>query len=516
LLEDRALARDVMDVSQVQHIRQDFERAQARRLQPHFIESFFKAAFEHLGGTLHKREGKRYEITHVPAAIRNRSFNIGRGTLLNRYERVTFYKEEINLPGKPLAEFLVPGHPLMNTVIDLVLERYRGLLRRGAILIDDGAAHRSDEPGEGPRLLVYLEESIQDGGHVAEQHGSADHSGQRRVIARQMQFVEMTPLTPNPSPNSGRGGANADPSPGAGEGRMNAQDAGPAPFLDYKPLPDDLRTVVEPLLEKDWLKKELEASARAYAVQNLVPRMFAAERQQREEMVNRAITAVKDRLTKEISYWDHRAQDLKAQEQAGRVNARLNSEMAQRRADELQARLQRRMEELEQERYLSAQPPIVLGAALVIPATLLAKLQGQLLSIPALFAKHKKAVEMAAMQAVMEKERSLGYMPVDVIRDNLGWDIESSIPGTGKLRFIEVKGRVEGAETVTVSKNEILARFNKPEDYILAVVEVGFNNDQTQTKQPDYIHEPFRKEPDFAATSVNYDWKELRTINPRG
>ena len=83
------------------------------------------------------------------------------------------------------------------------------------------------------------------------------------------------------------------------------------------------------------------------------------------------VKAVKDRLTKEISYWDHRAQDLKAQEQAGRVNARLNSELAQRRADDLQTRLQRRTEELEQERHLSAQPPIVMGAALIIPQGLL-------------------------------------------------------------------------------------------------------------------------------------------------
>jgi superfamily II DNA or RNA helicase len=471
LLEDRALSRDAMDITQVQRIRQDFERAQARRLQPHFIESFFKAAFEHLGGTLHKREGKRYEITHVPAVIRNRSFNIGRGTLLNRYERVTFHKEEITIPGKPLAEFLCPGHPLMDAVIDLVLERYRGLLRQGAILVDE------NDPGEEPRLLVYLEESIQD--------GRADNFGQRRVIARQMQFVEM-------------------------DEHGNAASAGPAPFLDYQPLPSDLRSAVEPLLEKDWLKKELEASARAHAVQNLAPRLFIETRQRREEMVTRTIAAVKDRLTKEISYWDHRAQDLKAQEQAGRVNARLNSELAQRRADELQARLQRRMEELEQERHLSAQPPLVLGAALIVPGGLLAKMRGQPISAPALFARHKKAVEDAAMQAVMEQERSLGYIPVDVSKDNLGWDIESVIPGTGKLRFIEVKGRVEGAETVTVSKNEILAGLNKPDDYILAVVEVNFQEDRPQIKGCHYIRRPFRREPDFAATSVNYDWKELK------
>jgi len=473
LLEDRALARDVMDISQVQRIRQDFERAQARRLQPHFIESFFKAAFEHLGGTLHKRESKRYEITHVPAAIRNRSFNIGRGTLLHRYERVTFYKEEITLPGKPLAEFLCPGHPLMDAVIDLVLERYRGLLRQGAILIDPS------DPGEDPRLLVYLEESIQD--------GRADASGQRRVIARQMQFVEM-------------------------DEQGNTASAGLAPFLDYQPLPADIRPTVDPLLEKNWLKNEIEASARVYAVKNLIPRMFADERQRREEMVTRTVMAVKDRLTKEISYWDHRAQDLKAQELAGRVNARLNSQIAQRRADELQARLERRMEELEQERHLSAQPPILLGAALILPAGLVAQLQGLPgleEGIPAIFAKQKKAVEEAAMLAVMKKEMELGYLPADVHRENLGWDIESAIPGTGKLRFIEVKGRIEGAETITVSKNEILAGLNKPEDYILAVIEVNFIGNQPQIMGIHYIQKPFRREPDFAACSVNYNWIEL-------
>ena len=41
LLEERALAHDAMDASRVARIREDMERAQARRLQPQFIESFF-------------------------------------------------------------------------------------------------------------------------------------------------------------------------------------------------------------------------------------------------------------------------------------------------------------------------------------------------------------------------------------------------------------------------------------------------------------------------------------------
>ena len=72
LLDERALAHDAMDASKVQRIRADMERADARRLQPHYIESFFHEAFKTLGGSSKQREARRYEITHVPAPVRNR------------------------------------------------------------------------------------------------------------------------------------------------------------------------------------------------------------------------------------------------------------------------------------------------------------------------------------------------------------------------------------------------------------------------------------------------------------
>jgi hypothetical protein len=95
----------------------------------------------------------------------------------------------------------------------------------------------------------------------------------------------------------------------------------------------------------------------------------------------------------------------------------------------------------------------------------------------------------------------------------VGYDVESQIPQEKRgadgatLRFIEVKGRVHGADTVTVSKNEILTAFNKPDEYILAIVEV----DGTATKAV-YLKKPFRERPDFAATSVNYNIAELLRI----
>ena len=109
-----------------------------------------------------------------------------------------------------------------------------------------------------------------------------------------------------------------------------------------------------------------------------------------------------------------------------------------------------------------------------------------------------------AMNAIMEIERRLGYLPKDVSTQNLGYDIESAIPNTGLLRFLEAKGRVKGAKTLTVTKNEILTGLNKPDEFILAIVII--DQDQTDVR---YVRKPFEKEPDFKATSVNYDLAAL-------
>src|SRR5439155_15666934 len=122
-----------------------------------------------------------------------------------------------------------------------------------------------------------------------------------------------------------------------------------------------------------------------------------------------------------------------------------------------------------QERRLSPLPPVVLGGALIVPVGLLRRLQGVQAQQPPTFAADTQRSQRMAMEAVMEAERRLGYHPRDVSDQKLGYDIESAIPGTGRLRFIEVKGRVVGAKTVTITKNEILTGFNKPEDFILAI-----------------------------------------------
>ena len=109
------------------------------------------------------------------------------------------------------------------------------------------------------------------------------------------------------------------------------------------------------------------------------------------------------------------------------------------------------------------------------------------------------------MDAVMAAERGIGCVPRDVSAAKVGYDIESHDPRTGRLRFIEVKGRVIGADVIIVTRNEILTALNAADAFILAVVHVadGFAH------QPAYIRRPFVKEPDPQATAVVYQLREL-------
>jgi SNF2 family DNA or RNA helicase len=469
LMEEHALAHDSMDASRVFRIREEMERAEARRLQPHYIESFFLEAFKGLGGVVRQREARRFEVTHVPAPVRNRDRLIGIGEpVLPRYERIVFEKSLIAPQGQPLAAFVCPGHPLLDATLDLVIERHRDLLRRGTVLVDDRDA------GTEPRMLFYLEHAIQD--------ASITRSGERRVVSKRMLYVEM-------------------------DANGITRHLQYAPYLDYRPLQadePDVATIIE-RPECAWIARDLEQKAASYAIANVVPEHLQEVRSRKLELIAKTEAAVKDRLTKEISFWDHRAEDLKHQEQAGKVNARLNSNEARKRADNLQARLQKRMEELQLESKLSPLPPVVLGGLLVTPAGLVAKI-APAAAAPSPPPADTQASAARARQIIMGIERSLGFEPIDREADKVGYDIESRIPGTGKLRFIEVKGRVSGAATITVTRNEILYSLNKPEDFILAIVE--FMGDDHRIH---YIRNPFKREPDFGVTSVNYDFVDLLT-----
>ncbi|MBS0537030.1 MAG: DUF3883 domain-containing protein, partial [Proteobacteria bacterium] len=125
-------------------------------------------------------------------------------------------------------------------------------------------------------------------------------------------------------------------------------------------------------------------------------------------------------------------------------------------------------------------------------------------------AQARSHIEQLAMDAVAAAERSMGFNPRDVSGEKCGWDITSQQPPQGdKLpddRLIEVKGRAKGATTITLTKNEIIAALNKPDQFWLAIVLV---NDDDSTEGPYYLQGPVSQAPDWAEVSKNLELSEL-------
>jgi SNF2 family DNA or RNA helicase len=514
LLDRNALAQETLSPERLFAVKEEMEKAEARRLQPYFVRSFFMKGFESLGGSIYPRELNRFEVAHVPAVLRERDRVLtGRNRrelapVLKRYERVCFTKDAVrplDRPGLAFANMIHPGHPLMLALSDVLLERHANLLRQGTILVDP-----SDD-GEQPSLLFLLTHEVK--------------SGDGQVISKRLQFVSVLP-----------------------DG--SATFAGWAPHLDLEPLPPADRPAVlqavsaatlsapgrvaggevsasqpsqrqsgsdlTPQPPTDWLSSGLENRALALAASTLVPEHFSEVAGRRIAHVDKTLAAVHERLTKEIDFWSDRYIKLTEDQAAGK-DVRLNLENVRRTLSDLESRLESRKKELQSMRHVTSATPVVLSGALVVPAGLMRKLRGDespdASPAAAAFAADPAArarIEKLAMDAVRSAEELRGCKVVDVSAQKCGWDITSYPPAAdGKqpdARHIEVKGRVKGATTVTITRNEMLYALNQSDKFLLGIVLVGEGD---AVEGPFYISNPFDTEPGWGVSSVNYDLKAL-------
>jgi hypothetical protein len=276
--------------------------------------------FEALGGAIYPREFERFEITHVPAELRERDRLItGRNRrdlapVLKRYERVCFTKDAVrptDRPGLAFASMIHPGHPLMLALSDVLLEQHANLLRQGTILVDP-----ADE-GDQPSLLFLLTHEVK--------------SGDGQVISKRLQFVRVLP-----------------------DG--SAAFAGWAPHLDLEPLaPAD-----RPFACRNALRSMADIGAGTTRPrsrgQTLVPEHFSEIAGRRIAHVDKTLAAVHERLTKEIDYWSDRFIKLTDDKAAGK-DVRLNLENVRRTLSDLEARLESRKKELQSMRHVTSATP---------------------------------------------------------------------------------------------------------------------------------------------------------------
>jgi superfamily II DNA or RNA helicase len=476
ILERNALAQESMTTERLFAVKEEMEKAEARRLQPYFVRAFFMEGFESLGGSIYRREPGRWEISHVPAVLRERDRLItGRNRrdqapVLRRYERVCFTKDALRpaeFPGAPPALMLHPGHPLLLTLSDVLLEQHANLLRQGSVLVD------SADDGTEPSLLFLLTHEVK--------------SGDGSVLSKRLQFVRVRP----------DGGASF---------------AGWAPHLDLDPLDPADRPLLVPLLSENWLCTGLDQRALALAAATLVPEHFRETAERRIAHIDKTLSAVHERLTKEIDFWTDRYLKLQDDASAGR-DVRLHLENVRRTLTDLESRLDGRKRELLAMRHVTSATPVVMSGALVVPAGLLRSLRGNEGESGRTFSADAEArarIEKLAMDAVRRAEEANGCSVIDVSALKCGWDLTSYPPSAeGKLpvaRHIEVKGRIKGATTVTITRNEILYALNQADKFILSIVLVGEGD---QLEGPFYIERPFVQELDAGIASVNYELGEL-------
>lgn len=473
IMRRNALVEQHLSIEELYAVKEEMEKAEARKLQPYFVQAFFTHAFNHLNGELRPREADRYEISHVPAPIRERDRVIGetRTPVLKKYERICFEKNLIRQHGKPMADLIHPGHPLMQATTDLILEAHRSKLKQGAVLVDP-----HDDSAE-PKVLFMIDHSVR------------ESSNNTTVASRRLQFVEI-------------------------DQHGTTYNAGWAPHLDLQPIePDDLQ-LVQDIQKSSWLNNDLESMALAHASSQLVPEHYAEVQHRRNVQVEKVLSAVNERLVKEINYWSNRYITLTQDVEAGK-QPRMQPENARRTVEELTARLEQRKRELAAMKNVVSSTPIISSGALIIPQGLLALRKGE--TEFAVNAEARRRVELIAMNAVLNAEIALGHKVKDVSAEKCGWDVTARpAPGPDNAiaadRHIEVKGRTKGQSTITVSRNEIIYGLNQAEKFLLAIVIV----DGDRFDGPHYIKNPFGNEPDFGASSVNYELADLlsRAVPP--
>lgn len=160
-LLDRALATAHIDW---QAERDRANRAEERRLPPHYLERFFRDATLYAGGQVADRlDPGTLRVTRTPDVLVARS-RVGDATRLiaPEYRRLTFDKTVAMRPagagleqGAPPPELCGPGHPLFDALVDYIIERTEADLNRGAVFHDPDL--------DSPALLYVLTGDAVDG-----------------------------------------------------------------------------------------------------------------------------------------------------------------------------------------------------------------------------------------------------------------------------------------------------------------------------------------------------------------
>ncbi|CEA09670.1 RNA polymerase-associated protein RapA [Arthrobacter saudimassiliensis] len=459
MVQERALHPEVFGALDLEDVRHRMEMARERRLQPGYIAAFFIPAFERLGGRIRRREKGRYEITRVPNRVIASARRLNSwAPVAEQYERVTFELSKKHPKAQIEAALIAPGHPLLQSVIEATVEDLGPVLKRGTILVD-----RRNKQSPEPTLMYTVEQRIH---NTAIEPATISHHFDYPL------YAQDGTVTVSPTP----------------------------PYLEYdRPQPDEAEAIEE-IAASQWARENHEKGVRAQVFRHgLQPRIDELKARLDIEIA-RTRTQIRERLLAEINHWDREHNRLDALERGGTVG-RLRAETAYTRARRLDDRLDQRLRELDEARNVVAAPSQIRGMALVVPSIMLVPGDGR-----HAFARDTEVVERRAVEATLAAERSLGRAPEEMARNNPGYDIRST-DSDGRLFYIEVKGRIDGSDTFTITTNEVTFAQTQEDRHRLALVSVS--TEGSEHDQLKYVLDAFgHMEPSATTRSYNEDWHD--------
>jgi Protein NO VEIN, C-terminal len=385
-MNDRSLGSRHIDLSKLDADRQ---KSKEQRLMPEYIEKFFVEAYRSFEGTIAPVKDPKgvWTINRVPPGLRKLDGAMERrfGKVGQSYPNITFDKDQSQ--GYSEVEFVGPGHPLFEGVVERVLRDYGASLRQGATFYNAEATDAT--------VLWLLKCGVEDGpGKTIAERLLAIHSTDSRF--RKSQPYALLDLKAHETA--------ADVPPGVRQ-RATAEDV----VIDWS------LDEVTP----EYFAEINDRRSRELAI--------------REKYVRKSLQHLIGESVKKIAKYDQQLRPIRDENDPKRLSLQGNRAQEEARKAELTHRLKLRLNEIEQESHLSEKPPEVIGVAVILPAPkdVVASIEGM---------ESDPEVEAIAIEFVKKYETEQGRKPVSVEEENCGWDITSLLEGQTD-RYIEVKGR---------------------------------------------------------------------------
>ncbi len=365
-----------------------------KRLQPVYIRNFFENSFASIGGEYREQRDSIFEITKIPDELNE--------ILKSRYKlfvdltkmKFCFDKQVFwdyqHIKDLGHVHYINPGNKLFDSIVNLVREKFLADMMIGTILIS---------PEDSESYFAYFVRSQIKNVRIADEKLLLVESKDSKT------FVSTSP----------------------------------SKFIDLH-QPNKLAIIINPPDPhrnneiKNWVFANVTEPQFKVAESRIT---FDAD--MRKHYLESAFSESIGQLQEELN----ELQPLLFQNNPS-IQEKIND--LDTRIEELIERKKRRLLEIEELKSLHMTPPEVIGCAFVVP---LSQVEYQ----NSFGMSRDDDAEIIAMNKAMEFERSEGWTPTDVSKENEGYDIRSVSPEQIK-RYIEVKGRnMEGG--VMISENEM-------------------------------------------------------------